>query len=97
MFNVQLHITLSRIARKPVVVVFYQVLHNLMYAAAEDSLMLHISHSESRGIVQSVKQKQVFISCGVTPQLICAFDFSHAKNRFSHTLVQIVFMSFFGL
>ena len=78
------------------VVVFYQVLHNLVYAAAEDSLMLQISHSESRGIVQSVKQKQkVFISCGVTPQLICAFVFSNAKNRFSHTLLQIVFMSFF--
>ena len=68
------------------VVFFYQVLHNLIYAAAEDSLMLQISHRESRGIVQSVKQKQkVFISCGVTPQLICAFVFSHAKYSFSHT------------
>ena len=57
-----------------------QVPHNLMYAATEDMLMLQILHRESRGIVQSVKQKQkVFISCGVTPQLICAFVFSHAK------------------
>ena len=67
-----------------------------MYAAAEDSLMLRISQREIRGLVQSVKQKQkVFISCGVTPQLICAFVFSPAKNRISHTLIQIVFMSFF--
>ena len=63
------------------VVVFYQVLHNLMYAAAEDSLMLQISHSESRGIVQSVKQKQkVFISFEVTPQLICFFCFLTCKK-----------------
>ena len=80
---VQLHITVEPHCKETCGCGFQpdQVWHNLMYAAAEDRLMLQISHRESRGIVQSVKQKQkVFISCGVTPQLICAFVFSHAKT-----------------
>ena len=80
---VQLHITVEPHCKETCGCDFQpdQVPHNLMYAAAEDRLMLQISHRESREIVQSVKQKQkVFISCGVTPQLICAFVFSHAKT-----------------
>ena len=60
-----------------------------MYAATKDGLMLQISHRQSRGIVQPVKQKQkVFISCGVTHQLICAFFFSNMQKKvlsYTHT------------
>ena len=37
-----------------------------------------------------IEKTKALISCAVTAQLICVFDFAYAKIRFSHNEAQIV-------
>ena len=102
---VQLHITLSRNARNSVVVVSYQALHNLMYAAAEDSLMLQISHLEGRGIVQPMnKTKRCLSAVGLSSTALClcflickkqVLSFIHTKKFICQFALYIMFLLFF--
>ena len=42
------------------------------------------------GCTMSVAKRKALISCAFTAQLICAFVFAYAKNRFSHVVGQIM-------
>ena len=44
----------------------------------------------SKGLVLSMKQKKMLISCVVTLQLVWTFVFAYAKSRFSHDPVLMV-------
>ena len=54
----------------------------------DDVKRLEISNLESRRTYHVVKRKAL-ISCAITTQVICAFDFAYAKSRFSHDVAQM--------
>ena len=71
---------MSRIVRKPVLVVSDQVQHN--YRKWLDALNFGFRKKMHCSI--SVSKTKALISCAVTVQLICTFVFAYANSRFPH-------------
>ena len=42
-----------------------------------------------------VAKTKALVSCVATAQLICAFDFTYAKSKFSHDTAHIIFISLY--
>ena len=78
-----------------------------MYAAAEDSLMLQISHLEGRGIVQPMnKTKRCLSAVGLSSTALClcflickkpVLSFIHTKKVICQFVLYIMFLLGFFL
>ena len=75
--------------RKPVFGVSDQVGYKPDCAATEDGFGFRKKRDCTTGIC--VVKTKALIRCAVTAQLICGFDFTYAKSRFSHNEAQIMY------
>ena len=64
-----------------------QVRHKPDCAAIEDGF----GFRKKRDCTICVAKTKALIRCAVTAQLICGFDFTYAKSRFSHNEAQIMY------
>ena len=75
------------VTRKPVFKVSDQADTNL--AVQKQKMARGLKFREERDCTIYLAKTKTLISCVATAQLICAFVFAYAKNRFSHGVAHI--------